>query len=48
MQTSIYRMDTQQGPKYSTWNYITYPVINHKEYEKEYMYICNIYMSVYV
>ena len=40
-------MDTQ-GPKYSTWNYIKYPVINHngKEYEKEYIYICNIYICV--
>ena len=28
---------------YSTGNYIQYPVIKHngKEYEKEYMYMCN-------
>ena len=36
MQTSVYRMDKQQG------NYIQYPVINHngKEYEK-YIYMYN-------
>ena len=38
MQTITYRMDTQQGPLYSTANYIKYPVINHKEKE----YICII------
>ena len=39
METSIYRMDKQQGPT----NYIQYPVINHngKEYKKERMYIYN-------
>ena len=39
MQTSIYRMLNDN--KYSTGNYIQYPVIkqNGKEYEKEYIYI---------
>ena len=32
-------MDKQQGPTYSTGNYIQYPVINHngKEYKKKRM-----------
>ena len=36
-------MDNQQGPPYSTGNYIQYPVINHngKEYEKECIYMYN-------
>ena len=40
---NIYRMDNQQGPPYSTGNYIQYPVINHngKEYEKECIYMYN-------
>ena len=40
MQKLIYKMNKQQGPNYSTGNYIQYPVINHngKECEKEYMY----------
>ena len=34
-------MDKQQGPMYSTENYIQYPMINHngKEYEKKRMYV---------
>ena len=31
MQTSIHRMDEQQGPVYSTGNYIEYLMINHLE-----------------
>ena len=31
-------MDKQQGPTYSTGNYIQYPVINHNE--KECIYMC--------
>ena len=29
MQTSVYRMDKQQGPLHSTGNYIQYPMMNH-------------------
>ena len=41
MQTSIHRMDKQQGPTvYSTGNYIQYLMIKHeKEYKKECMYM---------
>ena len=41
-------MKKQQGPTYSTGNYIKYLVINHsgKEYEKEYIYIY-IYIYIY-
>ena len=37
MQTSIYRMESNNVLLHSTGNYIQYPVINHngKEYEKE-------------
>ena len=40
-------MDTQ-GPKYSTWNYIKYPVINHngKEYEKECIWITESFCCI--
>ena len=38
----LYRPDRQQGPysRYSTGNYIQYPVINHngKEYKTEFIY----------
>ena len=39
-------MDKQQGPTYSTGNYIQYPAINHngKEYKKKRMSIC-VYLS---
>ena len=35
-------MGKQQGPTYSTGNYIQYPVINHngKEYLKKNVYMC--------
>ena len=41
MQTIIYRMNKQQGPMYSTGNYIQYPVITYyrKESEKEEIYM---------
>ena len=40
MQTIKFRIDKQQGPMYSTGNYVQYPVINHdgEEYEKIYIY----------
>ena len=42
MQTITYRMDKEQGPTYSTGNYIQYPVIWHngKEYKKKNLYMC--------
>ena len=47
MQTSINRMDKQQGPTVEHRDYIQYPLINHdgKEHEKEYtcMYISESY-----
>ena len=44
IQTSIQRMDKQQGPTVYTGNYIQYSVINHngKEYEKE----CNVWICI--
>ena len=38
MQTIIYRVDKQQGPTYSTRNYIQYPVIKHNGKECMYLY----------
>ena len=35
--TPLYKIDDQQGPLYSTGNYIQY---NGKESETEYIYIC--------
>ena len=35
MQTTIYRLGKQQGPVYSTGNYIQYPVINHNGKKSE-------------
>ena len=45
MQTIIYRLDKQQGLTLQHRKlYIQYPVLNHngKEYEKEYIYICEL------
>ena len=42
-QTGIQKKDKQKVLRYSTGNYIQYPVINcnGKEYEKEYIYMYN-------
>ena len=44
MQTSMYRMDRQKDPLYSTGSFIKYPVMKHngKNMEK------NVYVCVYV
>ena len=44
MYTIKYRMDKQQGPTYSTGNYIQYPVINHSG--KGYFLKKNVYMYI--
>ena len=48
MQTITFRIDKQQGPMYSTGNYIQYPVINHngKEYKKKNAYTCMSHFAV--
>ena len=43
MQTSMYRMNRQKDPLYSTGNFIKYPVMKHnaKNMEKNvYVYVC--------
>ena len=45
---NIYRMDKQQGPKYSTGNYIQYPLIEHNGNEYEKVYIIYIYTHTHI